>query len=46
MGKVERRDVGRVVEHRAELGREELDLLFGQVQARQVRDVDDVVPAE
>ena len=43
---VERRHVGRVVEHGAQLRGEELDLLVTQVQAGQARHVDDVLAAE
>ena len=45
MRQVERRHVGGVVEHGAQLRREELDLLVAQVEPGQAGDVDDVLPA-
>ena len=43
---VQRRHVGRVVEHGPQLRGEELDLLVTQIQPGQACDVDDVLPAQ
>jgi hypothetical protein len=46
VGQVERGHVGRMVEHRPQLGREQLDLVVAQGQAGQPGHVDHVVPAQ
>ena len=46
MGQVQRRHVGRVVEHGAQLRREQLDLVVAQIEAGQARHMNDVFPAQ